>query len=89
MSLAGISHLCREAERITRVRAELLCQVRQIEAEVERLAARLGGVLRTQEELQQLAAHQPVREDGTIRYDAAAYGGRLAEAVRRRAGIER
>ena len=71
-----------------RRRAEIVRQVRQIEAEVERLAARIGGIVRTHEHLQLLASYQPpIRQDGT-RYDAAAHGGRLAEMVRRRLGIE-
>jgi hypothetical protein len=36
-----------------------------------------------------LAAYRPpIQEDGTIRYDAAS-GARLAETVRRRAGLDR
>ena len=71
-----------------RRRGELLCQVRDVQAAVERLAARIEGIVRTHEQMRALAAYQPpIREDGS-RYDAAA-GARLAEAVRRRVGIER
>ena len=72
-----------------RRRAELLSQVRDIEAQVDRLARRIEGVCRTAEQMRALAAYRPpIQEDGTIRYDAAS-GARLAETVRRRAGLDR
>lgn len=80
--------LAAEFAASNRRRAEIIRQCRQIEAAVERLAARIGGIVRTNEQLRQLAAYQPaIREDGT-RYDAAAHGGRLAEMVRRLKGSE-